>query len=71
MYIGPVLASSAYTKLYVTNITGQSITSLFEGRVEAGEHTFVFVASHLSNGVYYLNLESDLGTVRRAMTILR
>ncbi len=65
------LSTSAQTRLYVTNIAGQSIAGIFDGAAEAGEHDFVFDGGHLSNGVYYLNLESDLGIVRRAITILR
>ncbi len=65
------LETPAQTVLYVTNITGQRVASLYNGVAEAGEHDFTFDGSRLANGVYYLNLESDLGIVRRAITILR
>jgi hypothetical protein len=65
------LASPAHAVLYVTNVTGQRVASLYDGSAGAGEHDFTFDGSHLSDGVYYLNLESDLGVVREAMTILR
>jgi hypothetical protein len=65
------LETPAQTVLYVTNITGQRVASLFSGVAEAGEHDFTFDGSRLANGIYYLNLESDLGVVRRAITILR
>ncbi len=65
------LASSAHAALFVTNITGQRVASLYDGTAGAGEHDFTFDGSHLPDGVYYLNLESDLGVVREAMTILR
>jgi hypothetical protein len=65
------LETPAHAELYVTNITGQRIASIYNGMAEAGEHDFTFDGSQLANGVYYLNLESDLGIVRQAMTILR
>ena len=64
-------ASPAHTELYVTNVTGQRVASIYNGNEGAGEHDFTFDGSKLANGVYYLNLESDLGIVRQAMTILR
>ncbi len=65
------LETSAHAELYVTNITGQRVASIYNGMAEAGEHDFTFDGSELANGAYYLNLESDLGIVRQAMTILR
>jgi hypothetical protein len=64
------LGTPAHAELYVTNIAGQRIANLFNGVAEAGQHDLMFDGSRLPNGVYYLNLESDLGIVRRAMTIL-
>jgi hypothetical protein len=55
----------------VTNIAGQQVASIFDGMAAAGEHDFSFDGSRLANGVYYLNLETDLGIARNAMTILR
>jgi hypothetical protein len=63
--------TAAHAELYVTNITGQRVASIYNGIAEAGEHDFTFDGSKLANGMYYLNLESDLGIVRQAMTILR
>ncbi len=63
--------SSVHARLYITNVAGQTVSSMFNGTAEVGEHDFSFDGSHLANGVYYVNLESDLGVVRRAMTILR
>ncbi len=65
------LATPAHAELFVTNITGQRIATLFNGMAESGERSFVFDGTQLPNGVYYLNLESDLGIIRRAMTIQR
>jgi hypothetical protein len=64
-------ASAAHTELYVTNVAGQRVASIYNGMMGAGVHDFIFDGSQLANGVYYLNLESDLGVVRQAMTILR
>jgi hypothetical protein len=58
-------------RLFVTNIAGQQVASIFDGMAAAGEHDFSFDGSRLANGVYYLNLETDLGIARNAMTILR
>ncbi|HEX5315731.1 MAG TPA: FlgD immunoglobulin-like domain containing protein, partial [Candidatus Kapabacteria bacterium] len=65
------LATPAHARLFVTNIAGQHVASIFDGMAAAGEHDFSFDGSRLANGVYYLNLETDLGIARNAMTILR
>ncbi|MFI5201185.1 MAG: FlgD immunoglobulin-like domain containing protein, partial [Candidatus Kapaibacterium sp.] len=69
--VGFTLESSAHARLYVTNIAGQQVASIFDGGAPAGEHDFTFDGSRLANGIYYLNLETDLGIARSAMTILR
>lgn len=63
------LESGAHAQLLVTNILGETVASLFDGNAESGERDFTFDASRLPNGVYYLNLESSLGFVRRAFTV--
>ncbi len=66
---GFILSYGAHAQLLVTNILGETVASLFDGNSEAGERDFTFDASRLPNGVYYLNLESDLGFVRRAFSV--
>ncbi|HEY3876572.1 MAG TPA: T9SS type A sorting domain-containing protein [Candidatus Kapabacteria bacterium] len=65
------LVSTAHASLYVTNIAGQKIASLYNGLAPSGDHNFMFDGSTLPNGIYYLNLETEIGIVRRAMTVLR
>ena len=58
-------------RLYVTNMLGQTITSIFNGTANEGEHDFMLDASKLASGTYYCNLETDVGIVRKTMTIVR
>ena len=58
-------------RLYVTNTLGQTVASILNGVATEGEHDFTFDASKFASGIYYCNLETDLGIVRRAMTIAR
>ena len=64
------VASPCHASLYLTNVTGVKVCSLYNAEAEAGDHDFTFDGSQMQNGVYYLNLETDLGVVRRAITIL-
>ena len=61
----------ANARLYITNTLGQPVASIFNGVADAGEHDFTLNASKFASGTYYCNLETDLGIVRRAMTIAR
>ena len=61
----------ANARLYVTNMLGQTVISIFNGIATEGEHDFTLDASKLGSGTYYCNLETDLGIVRKTMTIVR
>ena len=61
----------AHARVYITNLLGQSIASIFDAIADAGEHDFTFDASKLASGIYYCNLETDVGTARRAIIVAR
>ena len=60
-----------HATLYITNMLGQMVATVFDGIADAGEHDFTLEAAKLGSGTYYCNLETDLGTQRKAMTITR
>ncbi|HET9135913.1 MAG TPA: choice-of-anchor D domain-containing protein [Candidatus Kapabacteria bacterium] len=51
------------TQLTVTNILGQTVTTLFDGEIEPGTHDFTLSTSGLSAGSYFLTLRTP--TVRK------
>ena len=53
------LAKTADVKLSVYNITGQRVTELANGIMNAGVHAVDFDGSRLNSGVYYYTLEVD------------
>ena len=68
--LGFTLGSAAHATLYVTNIAGQRISTIFDDQAGVGEHDFTFDGSGLPSGTYYLDLQTDLGLARSAITIL-
>ncbi len=65
------LAAPSQTRLFVSDAMGKQIITLLNGKQEAGEHQLTFDGSNLSTGVYYLNLETENGIVRRAINVIR
>jgi hypothetical protein len=55
----------AEVSLFVVNMLGVRIESLFSGRLEAGSHTFRFDAGHLPSGLYHVVLSSGNGILSR------
>jgi len=58
------------TEVAVYDLSGRLVRSLFEGRVEAGEHTVVFDGEGLAAGIYLIKMESrGRVEVRKALLI--
>ncbi len=49
--------SEAVLKIY--NIKGQSVETIFQGHLEAGEHKFIWNAADCSSGIYFLKYASQ------------
>ncbi len=58
-------------QLDVYNLQGQLVRRLQEGELAAGEHAVVFDGSDLSSGVYIAQLQTDSGSRRQKLVLLR
>ncbi len=56
-----VVATSGYTRLTVTDVTGRVVATLVDGLVTRGGHAVSFDGSRLSSGVYFCSL-AERGT---------
>jgi hypothetical protein len=59
------LKKSANVSIQVFDLNGQTVTTLFKGRQEAGEHSATWDASGIAAGVYFYRLETDEGVLMR------
>ena len=46
-------------KVGVYNLLGQTIATLASGYMDAGNHTFVWDASNVASGTYFMKIEAD------------
>jgi len=53
------IAEDAYTTLIVFDILGREVARLIDGWMAAGNHSVLFRASDLANGIYLYRLESE------------
>jgi hypothetical protein len=70
------LAKSSDVKLTVFNVLGQSVTTLVDGTMEAGEHNVVWNGTDargntVSSGVYLYRLEASDFSETKKMTLLK
>lgn len=70
------LAQSSDVKLTVFNVLGQSVTTLVDGTMEAGEHNVVWNGTDangntVSSGVYLYRLEASNFSETKKMTLLK
>jgi subtilisin family serine protease len=63
------LPETANLTLNVYNVTGQLVTTLADGQVNAGQHFFVFDGANLSSGVYFVhaNVPGELSQIQKVM----
>ena len=53
------------------NITGSKIGTVYDGRLNAGYHSFEFDGSELSSGVYFLHANSAAGNSIQKMVLMK
>jgi hypothetical protein len=61
----------SYTSLQVFNVLGQTVTTLVDTRMNAGQHSIVFDASKLSSGVYFYRLDAGNFSSIKKMILLK
>ncbi len=69
--VSVTLPETADMKLRVTNLQGQEVAILSEGRLSAGQHTFSFDAGDLSSGMYFIhaNVPGKMSQVQRVTLV--
>ena len=65
------LPSASQVDLQVFDLSGRRVATLFQGRLEAGDHGVPFDAAGLSNGVYFYRLSADGVEAREKMLVVR
>jgi hypothetical protein len=65
------LPQAGQVSLTVYNITGQLVTTLVDGTMDAGEHAVGFNGSAYASGVYFYRLQTEAATVTRKMILLK
>lgn len=65
------LEKESQVELTVYNITGAKVTTLVDGKLEAGRHSINWDASQVSSGVYYYRLNTNGEESTRKMTLLK
>ncbi|MGE5437602.1 MAG: T9SS type A sorting domain-containing protein, partial [Syntrophothermus sp.] len=58
-------------KLIVTNAVGQEIETLFNGFMEAGNHSQTFDAQNLTSGIYFYTLTTNSGSLSKKMMLIK
>jgi hypothetical protein len=62
-------AGSADLKLY--DVLGRQAATVFDGHLDAGEHTVSFSAEHLSSGIYFARLRSGVQSATTKVVLLK
>jgi len=65
------LKANSDVKISVYNIKGQLVETLVDNEMSKGPHTLTWNSKSLSNGIYFLRLETKETTITKKMVILR
>jgi len=65
------LPQASNVKLIVTNILGQKVGTLIDGRMEAGQYSKSFNAANLPSGIYLYRLETGSQIATRKMMLMK
>ncbi|UCE25294.1 MAG: T9SS type A sorting domain-containing protein [Candidatus Zixiibacteriota bacterium] len=65
------LPQAAHVKLQVFDLLGRVVTTVYEGRLEAGVHNYSFDGSKVASGVYLYRLTAGDMTETRKMVLLK
>lgn len=58
-------------KLFVYNLLGQKIETVYAGRLHAGEKTFYFDAGNFSSGVYFVTLFTENNLISKKILLMK
>ena len=65
------LPQAAHVKLQVFDMLGRVVTTVYEGHLEAGVHSYSFDGSKIASGVYLYRLTAGDMTETRKMVLLK
>lgn len=65
------MKSSSDAKLAICDSNGKNIFTLINGNLASGQHSTVFNASQLANGIYYCKLSTATGISVRKMILIK
>ncbi|MFP4458251.1 MAG: T9SS type A sorting domain-containing protein [Candidatus Zixiibacteriota bacterium] len=65
------LANTAETVLEIYDINGKKITTIFEGKLPAGNHIFDFDGRELSSGIYFANVKTNEDIISMRMILIK
>ena len=58
-------------KIVIYNTIGQKVATLFDGFKQAGYHSVLFDAGHLSSGVYFYSMQSEKFSKIKKMILIK
>lgn len=62
-------AEPARASLELTNVLGQTVRTIFQGEIPAGESKYFFDASQLESGMYFITLKSGNDSVVQSIVV--
>jgi hypothetical protein len=65
------LPTAAFVELKVYNVFGREVTTLVNGKQEAGPHRVLFDSQGLPGGVYFYRLQTEDGLETKKMVVVR
>ncbi len=70
-FISFELPSKQEISLKIYDVTGQLVSKIYEGIMEAGKHTFSFNGNNLSSGTYVYQLQTREGVYSKRMLLIK
>ena len=64
------LDAPAVLNIYIVDITGRLVKELYTGSAKDGDNTFSFNKANLSNGVYYLMINSNSKIIKNEKIVI-
>lgn len=65
------LKKSSNVNLFVYNLLGEKIETIYSGKLPAGEKTFHFNAGNFSSGVYFVTMFADGNSVSKKILLMK
>lgn len=69
--IAIALPHACHVTLSVFNITGQKVTSLVDGNLGAGYHTFEWDGTNFASGIYFYRMQAGIFVESKKMVLLK